>query len=422
MAINPLGGVRAASNDVRRFPRLPAIITPWRLQAAGCVVVAMYVSMFLSIYRAGIWPVDSRGVPASTDFTAFWVAGWEALHGKVAQLYDPIEFAKIVFRIFGATDTIWTFAYPPIYLLILAPLGLLPVGFAFIVWDIVTLLGCAVIVYMIVRGRIAVALMLASPFTAWNFFAGQNGFLTASLLGASFLFLERQPMLAGLFIGSLSYKPQFGILFPLALAAARQWRAFASATATAAVLFATSIAAFGSSAWGAFPRGFIAQAGINLFAESTAEWGFLQTIYGLTRDLRGGASLAWGAQFTTAFVIAMIVWRVWRSHARYPLKAATLSAATLLVTPYAFAYDLAAIVIPVAFLASDQLHCGLLKGERVVMLALFGGALALLMIFADRPVGTTFGSVPIGPAIVITILSLVLRRLLVMCDHGQVSS
>jgi len=31
--------------------------------------------------------------------------------------------------------------------------------------------------------------VLAWPFTAWNFLAGQNGFLTASLLGAALVLL-----------------------------------------------------------------------------------------------------------------------------------------------------------------------------------------------------------------------------------------
>jgi hypothetical protein len=65
--------------------------------------------------------------------------------------------------------------------------------------------------------------------------------------------------------------------------------------------------------------------------------------------------------------MAIIVWFVWRSRERYALKAAARSAAVrsaaaLVATPYAFAYDLAAIAVPVAFLAKDQIACGLLRG------------------------------------------------------------
>src|SRR6202043_3793016 len=122
-----------------------------------------------------------------------------------------------------------------------------------------------IVVYLIVRRQPAVSLMLASPFAAWNFLIGQNGFLTASLLGASLLLLERRPVLAGVFIGCLTYKPQFGILLPLALAAANQWRAFVSTAVTALILTGASIAAFGTGPWIAFPEQLAAHAGGTVF-------------------------------------------------------------------------------------------------------------------------------------------------------------
>src|SRR5204862_7518902 len=124
---------------------------------------------------------------------------------------------------------------------------------AFLPWYAVTLVCCLAVVYLIVRRHPAISLMLASPFAAWNFLIGQNGFLTASLLGSSLLLIERRPVLAGVFIGCLTYKPQFGILFPVALIAARQWRTCVSAAATAIFLAAASAGTFGVDAWAAFP-------------------------------------------------------------------------------------------------------------------------------------------------------------------------
>src|SRR5262249_54443349 len=162
-------------------------------------------------------------------------------------------------------------------LLIMAPFAALPYPYAFITWDLITLLGCIAVVYGITRQPAAIALVLAWPFTAWNFLAAQNGFLTASLLGASLLFLERRPALAGLFIGCLTYKPQFGVLMPVALLAARQWVAVASAGITTVILAGASAAAFGSDAWAAFPRELLAQMGLNLLGDSGSDWGYLQT-------------------------------------------------------------------------------------------------------------------------------------------------
>src|SRR5262249_49192743 len=128
------------------------------------------------------------------------------------------------------------FPYPPIFLLIIAPFALLPYATAFLTFEFTTLLGYVAVVFLIVRRAPAIALALASPFTFWNFVVGQTGFLRASLVGAALLALERRPMLAGVFTGCLTFKPQFAILFPVALTAAGQWRAFGSAAMTAALL------------------------------------------------------------------------------------------------------------------------------------------------------------------------------------------
>ena len=74
----------------------------------------------------------------------------------------------------------------------------------------------------------------------WNFGLGQNAFLTAGLFGAATLLIDRRPVVAGLLFGALCYKPQFGMMIPLALAAAGQWRAFAAAAASAVALVLAS--------------------------------------------------------------------------------------------------------------------------------------------------------------------------------------
>jgi arabinofuranan 3-O-arabinosyltransferase len=400
---------RAFHND--RPPRIFGIFAAWRLQAYGCALATVYAGLLLHFYLAGAWIIDRTGLPVYSDFTQQWVAGIEALRGNSALIYEPAELIRSQSALLGPRDFFYpNWPYPPTFLLILAPLGALPYIDAFVVWDIATLLGCIVVVYFIVRQRPAIALLLASPYTLWNFLAGQNGFLTASLIGAALLSLERRPVLAGVFMGCLTYKPQFGILFPVALVASHHWRAFASAAATTALLAGASIAVFGTCVWIAFPRGLVIQSSLNLFADPDSNWGLLQTVYGLARHLGGGAAPAWVAQGVTTVGVAIIVGLIWRSEVRYALKAVTLSAATLIATPYAFAYDLAAIAIPITFLASDQIRSGLLRGEQTILLALFGTVLTVLVIFADRPVGTTFGGVPLGPIVMITLLGVALRR------------
>ena len=398
-----------------KVARALGIFVEWRLHAYGYATAVIYAAFLIAVWRAGTWLVDRAGVPIYTDFACAWAAAVQALRGDAALLYDPAEFVKVQAALVGPRDYFYPhWPYPPTFFLILAPFTVLPYPYGFIAWDIATLLGLIAVVYLIVRRLPAIALVVASPFTMWNFLAGQNGFLTGSLLGAALLLLERQPVLAGVFIGLLTYKPQFGILLPVALAAAGQWRAVASAAAAAAIFAGISIALFGGEVWDALPRQLAAQTGEVLRAGGTddpsAEWGYIQSVYGMVRTFGGAAALAWLAQGITTAGATVTVWIVWRSSLRYPLKAATLAAAALIATPYAFAYDMAAIAVPAAFLAKDQMRHGLLRGEQAILIGLFAASLSLLVAFGDRPGGITFGSTPIGPLAAITLLGMILRR------------
>jgi arabinofuranan 3-O-arabinosyltransferase len=399
--------LRTWASAPERGPRLLGMFKAWRLQAYGYTIVAVYVAAWIACYCYGIWFVDGTGTPLLNDFTISWIAGTQALHGHVASLYDTVQFENIQTAVVGLHHEprvlYPNWPYPPIFFLIVAPLALLSYSAAFLTWEVVTLLGCTLVVFLIVRRPAAVALVLVSPFSVWNFFEGQSGFLTASLIGAALLALERRPALAGVFIGCLTFKPQFGVLFPLALIAGRQWRTFASAAITAVALAGLSMAAFGISPWEALPRQLLQHSHDFLLQEHPYAYGwiYIQTVYGLVRALNAGAALAWLAHGFTAVGVAAIIWLVWRSPVRYPLKAATLSAATLIVTPFSFAYDMAGIAIPIAFLAADQIRCGLLRGEQIIMLGLFLAGFAVL---------GRLGYSPLGTVIMIALLGLILRR------------
>src|SRR6516165_4225739 len=222
--------LRSSVGSKNRPLRIFGIFAAWRLQAYGVALAAVYAGLLLHFDMAGAWIIDRTGMPVYSDFTDAWVAGIEALRGKADLIYEPAEFIRIQSALLGPRDFFYpNWPYPPTFLLVLAPIGALPYFGAFLVWDIATLFGFIIVVYFIVRQRPAIVLLLASPYSLWNFLAGQNGFLAASLIGASLLSLERRPVLAGVFMGCLTYKPQFGILFPVALAASNQWRTFASA-------------------------------------------------------------------------------------------------------------------------------------------------------------------------------------------------
>lgn len=397
-----LEALSKGTRSTRKLTRPLGILVPWRLQAYGYTIAAIYAVLLAGLCKNGFWIADSRGFPVYSDFTLPWIAGVQALNGDTGPLYDPAELVRLQEALVGPKDVYYpNWPYPPIFLLALIPFAMLPYVYAFVIWSIGTLTSFTGVVYLIVRRAPAIALVLASPLTVWTLYAGQNAFLWGSLLGAALLLLERRPVLAGVFIGCLTYKPQFGILFPVALLAGGEWRAFGTAAVTGVFLVCASIAAFGISAWEAFPNQLAAQNVEVLVTGGHGHWGYIQTVYGLIRALHGGAAVAWFAQGVTAMGVVIIVYLVWRSSVRYPLKAAALSAAALIATPYAFATDLAAIAIPVAFLASDQMRFGLVRGEQTIMIAAFVACFVIL---------ATSGSTPLGPVLTIALLAIIVQR------------
>jgi arabinofuranan 3-O-arabinosyltransferase len=206
--------------------------------------------------------------------------------------------------------------------------------------------------------------------------AGQNGFLTAALIGGTLGLLERQPVLAGICLGLLTYKPQFGLLFPLVLIADRRWLTIAVAAGTAIVLAALSIIAFGTESWIAFVHWMPITSRIVL-GEGHADFSRLQSVYGLIRAHGGDESLAWMVQVSWSVALALALIWLWRSRTPYNLKAAALAAGALLATPYLYMYDLAALAIAFAFLVRDALERGFLKVEPLG----FALAAALILLF-----------------------------------------
>jgi hypothetical protein len=224
------------------------------------------------------------------------------------------------------------------------------------------------------------------PLTLWGLFSGQTGFLAAALIGSTLYFVERRPVLAGFLLGLLSYKPHFGILFPLVLACAGLWRVFASAAVTVVGLLALSTAAFGLGAWSGFLDA-LAQANID-YLELGGPWGWrvIQSVYGFARWLGAGPAIAWTCHALVAAGTAVLVCALWRRSASFNVKAGALSAGVLVVTPYLYAYDLVALAIPVAFLARDMIETGMLRGERAVLIALYFGSVALIPFLVWLPI------------------------------------
>ena len=210
--------------------------------------------------------------------------------------------------------------------------------------------------------------------------------------------MERRPALAGVCLGLLTYKPQFGLLFPLVLIADRRWLTMAVAIAVAIGLAALSWLAFGSASWDAFVHWMPITSRVVL-GEGHADWGRLQSLFGLVRSHGGSAQLAWTVQAIGSLTVAAGVTWLWRSRLPYDLKAAALACGALLATPYLYMYDLVVLAVAATFLIRYAIERGFLASE----LAGFFGAGALILSFP-------FVKTQVGLAAVLMVLALVAQR------------
>jgi arabinofuranan 3-O-arabinosyltransferase len=387
-----------ARADLPAAPQPPAA----RIAALiGLMLALSYLVLLSGAYLDGNLFTDKQGQPIANDFVNVWAAGRLTLDGDPAAAYDwPLHKAAEERAVGHAFANYYGWHYPPTFLFVAAALATLPYLIAALVWLAATLAAYAATLGGILGGRAGVFVALGFPAALWNITAGQNGFLTAALIGGTLGLLERQPALAGICLGLLSYKPHFGLLFPIVLIADRRWRTLVVAAVVAAALAAFSWLACGGTTWEAFAHATPATSRIVL-GEGAAEFARLQSLFGFVRAHGGSETLAWSVQATGALALAVGLVVLWRSRVPYELKAAALAAGALIATPYLYIYDFVVLAVALAFLLRLSLQRGFAVGEIVALPCV--GAL----IFAFPYVKTQ-----VGVAAALIVLALVAQRAL----------
>jgi arabinofuranan 3-O-arabinosyltransferase len=371
------------------------------LEFVCIALVVAHVVYLATAFFDGIWITAPDGSGVASDFVNVWAAGRLVVASHAAAAYDwpthkLIEESAVGHRF----DGYYAWPYPPTFLFAAAALSLLSYATAYVAWVFGTFVAYLAAIRVIVGDRVGYLLAAAFPAVLSNFIVGQNGFLTAALVGGTLALLERQPVSAGLLLGLLTFKPHLGLLFPVALAASGRWRAFVAAALAATMMAAAAWLAFGSATCQAFLDGLGSESQAFL-VNDLADWSKLQTAFGLTRTLGGSAALAWTAQLAVALSAAVAIAALWRSRAAYEVKAAALGTGSLLATPYLYIYDLVVLAVPLAFL----FHLGRARGFLPYEAAGVGAACLLILIFP-------LVNAPVGFAAVLIVAALIARRAL----------
>ena len=374
-------------------------VYPWLLLVFFAVGAAVWTALSLPDL------VDPRGKPLGYDFIAFWSAARLAVMGRPEAAFDWAALAAThQTAVPGLHGIVFAWHYPPTFLLLLLPLGLLPYLPAFLAFMAASVVLWAALVRRLFADPRAWVIAAAFPGGLVNLMYGQNGFLTAALAGFALLALDRRPFVAGGLIGLLAIKPHLALLFPLALAAERRWRAFAAAAATSLAFAIASVAVFGWPTVMAFLRDLPSVR--RLVDSGELSWAKMPSAYVFALSAGMPTAAATALQLASAGAAAIGVWVAWRSpNAPFEAKAAVLALASLLVPPYVFSYDLIWAGLALAWLTILALRHGFRLYEREMLLAGWASPLLIQPVYAMT-------RVEVGFLILLMLLALALLRAL----------
>jgi alpha-1,2-mannosyltransferase len=309
--------------------------------AAAVFFVALEVS-YLAI--AGLPPIDKPWIDGTNyvlgrDFLNVWMGGRSAFFGGPAPWFDLQVYNQALRAILGAPYPLHYWSYPPHLILLIWPFGLLPYLPAYLAW-------CAIgiALYLLASSRAIpreqLVFLAVAPAIAICAFFGQNGFYTSALLIGGLVCLDRRPLLAGVFFGILTIKPQIGLLLPVMLLLQRRWLTIAAAVGTAAAMVVATSMLFGWNIWIEFWQKVVPQQQWLTMHDKDLMLAVVSSVYYGGRLVHLPQNVAWTLQaVTAAFAVAAVVWTYWKP--RDPaLSLALLVTATFLVTPYILNYDM----------------------------------------------------------------------------------
>lgn len=302
-----------------------------RVHAAVIIVSWLIAAVFAwKMVRISIGRFEAN---RASDFYYFWDAGANVLAGHAARAYTTHAIPG---------SFLFPLPHPPPFLLVAAPLALLPLQLSLLLF-----LGLTGVAYVL-TARQPVRVALANPTAAYNVKWAQTGFLTSSILFGGVNWIAKRPLVAGAILGLMVIKPHLALLIPVALAAGRHGKAFAAAAASVAVQVALAAIAFGPSiylAWWKSIAHFEGALEVQFW-----RWTDLSSTYAFLRWWGLNTYAAYAGQTLTAIGAALLVARSWRQD--WSSKAAVLAAATMLVPPYLCSHDAVMMVVPLGLIAA----------------------------------------------------------------------
>ncbi len=388
-----------------------------RLIARTKLILALMVMVIGAriVYYTGYLPdLGGNGV---SDFDLFYVVAKAIGGGELAKAYSIQSLMDLMQKYSAFREPI-PWAYPPPFNLVLAPLGLMPIAAAYALF-----LGCTFAAWLLVLKRLAgQALILPMVMTFPGVFvelsAGQNGFLTAFLLGLAALWMLENRSRAGVPLGLMVIKPHLAVTLGLAALLKRRWRVIALAAVSALLLCGLATLAFGTEIWQAYRAA--VKENVGFLEKGYFPTARMVTAYAVMQSLNLGA-LAFPAQtLVTVLVLLANLHIGLKKDLRSALGFALVTAP--MISPYAYDYDTPIVTIGLALVIGRFIaRSG--KGERSLfyLLGILMTGSGLFSHFPQVFAGYLLGEMPANPitfaAIFYVALAAILYRVLLRAEE-----
>lgn len=164
--------------------------------AALSVAIAWFV-LHGSYFANGYW-IDGQGYILGRDFVNFWHYGIAAWTGQGASFYDLVTYNGVLDRLIPGYDyPDQNFSYPPRYMLLAAPFGLIGYNWALAIY---TAIGLGLYWLVVARpfsdaaSRIA---LFAMPMLTVYLLCGQVSAFIAVLFVCVYRWLDERPVAGG---------------------------------------------------------------------------------------------------------------------------------------------------------------------------------------------------------------------------------
>ena len=314
------------------------------------------------LFLKGYWLIGKDGHPLVHDYLAFWAAGKRIYADQAALLYDWNIQSQYEAQLVGTAAPIELYIlYPPHFLFTITAFAWLPYLPASLLFLLVSIAGYSLSLRLIVGDwQKAAIISIAGGGAFYCLWWVQNGFLTAALLSAGVALLGSQPILAGIFLGLLTIKPQLGLLIPIALLASRNWRTITSATCTFLSVALAAELYLGTGMWARFIESLFEA---SEFLGGGNLWFKQQSLFAIMLPMLG-TKTAWAVHIAFALLVGVIVFDLWRREGDIWAKSGALISASLLVSPYLYPYDAVSLTAAAAMILY-RTDSRLSAGERL---------------------------------------------------------